>query len=182
MKKKNEFFERLLTIIPKGRDVALLKTLTGRDVVTARYLYENEFQFIPVFKLIINSNVKPMVNDMTLFTSGRIKVIEFNRHFSEEEQDVYLKDRLESQENLSGLLNWCLEGLRKYREQGTTVPMSVRKATEQYKLESDKMQNFVNECIVQIDGRNLPVREAYRNNWSESIVRKNRSTVRCKIC
>ena len=73
-------------------DVALLKSLTGRDVITARHLYEREFQFVPVFKLFINSNVLPAVTDMTLFTSGRLKVISFNRHFADEDRDVNLKD------------------------------------------------------------------------------------------
>lgn len=37
-------------------DSSLVKTLTGRDTVSARFLHENEFQFKPKFKLILNSS------------------------------------------------------------------------------------------------------------------------------
>lgn len=143
-------------------DVAQLKALTGRDIITARNLYEREFQFIPVFKLFFNSNVRPMVNDLTLFSSARIKVIEFNRHFSEEEQDVHLKEKLESQENLSALLNWCLIGLKEFRLHENLIPQSVKLATELYKRDSDKVQNFIDECItVSAVQTNLPVKTCY---------------------
>ena len=39
---------------------SLVKTLTGRDTVSARFLHENEFQFKPKFKLILNSNYLPV--------------------------------------------------------------------------------------------------------------------------
>ncbi len=152
-------------------DVAMLKNLTGRDIITARNLYEREFEFMPVFKLFFNSNCRPLVNDMTLFSSGRIKVIEFNRHFSEQEQDTHLKERLESQENLSALLNWCLTGLREFRSHETAVPQSVKQATEVYKRESDKVQNFIDECIcVSAVSTNLPVKVCYEafRKWCAS--------------
>lgn len=40
-------------------DSSLVKTLTGRDTVSARFLHENEFQFKPKFKLILNSTSVP---------------------------------------------------------------------------------------------------------------------------
>lgn len=130
-------------------DVALLKTLLGRDVITARHLYEREFQFLPCFKLFINTNFLPVVLDDTLFSSGRVKVIPFERHFDESEQDKTLKDRLQEPEALSGILNWCLAGLRRYHEKNNTifVPASVRAATDDYRKKSDKIQNFIDEAL-----------------------------------
>lgn len=142
-------------------DVALLKSLTGRDVITARNLYEREFQFVPVFKLFFNSNVLPAVNDMTLFSSGRLKVIEFNRHFTEAERDVNLKDKLEKPDSLSGILNWCLIGLKQYYDQGIIPPKSVVQATAAYRAESDKIQNYINDCLQQSDVANLPLKDLY---------------------
>ena len=132
-------------------DVALLKTLLGRDVITARHLYEREFQFIPCFKLFINTNFLPVVLDDTLFSSGRVKVITFDRHFEDSEQDHTLKDRLQSPESLSGILNWCLEGLKRYHGNGNTihVPDCVRGATEEYRSKSDKIKNFFTEAMTE---------------------------------
>jgi putative DNA primase/helicase len=96
-------------------DVALLKTLLGRDTITARHLHEREFEFVPIFKLVINTNFLPLITDDYMFSSGRINVITFDRHFEPHEQDRILKTRLREPENISGLFNWCLVGLRLFK-------------------------------------------------------------------
>ena len=128
-------------------DVALLKTLLGRDSIVARHLREREFEFIPVFKLFMNTNFLPLIYDDTIFASGRLNVITFDRQFSEEEQDKSLKDRLKEKESLSGMLNWCLDGLKAYREEGLVPPGAVCQATKEYRQESDKLGKFMNECL-----------------------------------
>jgi len=54
-----------------------------------------------------------MITDLTLLTSGRVKIIPFERHFEEWEQDKNLKNLFSREENLSGILNWVIEGYRK---------------------------------------------------------------------
>lgn len=128
-------------------DAALLKTLLGRDSITARRLYQSEFEFTPHFKLFINTNYLPQIQDETLFTSGRIVVVPFERHFSAEEQDRRLKDRLRTPENISGIFNWCLEGLRRFRQEGAIPPKSIQTAVEAYRKDSDKLGLFMEECL-----------------------------------
>lgn len=128
-------------------DVALLKTLLGRDKITARQLYEREFTFTPKFKLLLNTNSLPLVNDNTLFSSGRVAVIPFERHFEPAEQDKTLKTRLQSIENASGILNWLLDGLRLYRAEGLKQPPSIVQATDEYRKISDKIGMFISECL-----------------------------------
>lgn len=148
-------------------DAARLKKMTGRDTITARYLHEGSFQFILHCTLFINTNHLPVIGDDTLFTSGRVHVIPFLRHFSEDEQDIRLKDRLQSPENLSGILNWLLEGLRRYRERGGRfeIPGSVRRATEDYRADSDKLGAFMEECLQRMDTvkTGVPVGDAYED-------------------
>ena len=130
-------------------DVALLKQMTGNDVLTARRLYESDFEFKPVFKLFINTNYLPVVVDDTLFESGRIKVIPFNRQFRPEEQDHGLKIRLLSNDNLSGIFNWLLKGNQRGRKDRNAFnpPAIVSAETEAYKLSSDKVQCFINDRL-----------------------------------
>jgi len=152
-------------------DVALLKTLLGRDPVTARHIYEREFEFVPIFKLMINTNYLPVVTDDTLFTSGRVKVITFDRHFEPEEQDPRLKSRLKTKDNISGIFNWILEGLRLFLEDGEMLiaPDSVVKATEDYRYKSDKIQNFIDERLIHMPGMNTPMKEVYEafSQWCD---------------
>lgn len=142
-------------------DSALLKTLTGRDTVTARFLFQGSFEFVPQFTIFINTNYLPKVLDETLFTSERINVIDFDRHFEEYEQDKNLKDRLKSPENISGLFNWCMSGLKMYRQEGLKRPHSVGIATAQYAAQSDKLGNFIDECLEESRGNNCTAKEAY---------------------
>ena len=130
-------------------DVAQLKLWTGGEVQTARYMYKSLFQFKPVFKLFINTNYLPVVTDETLFSSNRIKVITFDRYLRPEEQDPTLRDRLKSDENLSGILNWIIKGANRVRldKDAFSIPASVAEATEAYRLNADKTQCFINEKL-----------------------------------
>lgn len=150
-------------------DTGLLKTLLGRDSITARHLHEREFEFIPVFKLFINTNFLPLINDETLFTSGRINVVTFDKHFKPEEQDKNLKERLRSRQNISGIFNFCLEGLRKYYQEGAKPPTAVNEATEDYKVQSDKIGNFINEVLERSE-QNSKAGDVYKSysEWCKS--------------
>ena len=147
-------------------DTALLKSLLGRDSITARHLHQREFSFIPKFKLVINTNYLPTIIDDTVFSSGRINVISFDRHFEPPEQDKNLKNKLRYPEELSGILNWCIEGLKLYRENGLIPPKAVQNATDTYRNDSDKIGNFINECLTKTcrNSRAKDVYEAY-SEW-----------------
>lgn len=128
-------------------DTALLKTMTGRDSISARQLYEREFEFIPEFALNINTNYLPVITDDTVFSSDRIKVISYNRHFEESEQDKGLKDKLLTE--LSGIFNWLLAGLRMYYSEGLIPPDSVIEDTKEYRANSDKIYMFWSEMLIE---------------------------------
>lgn len=122
-------------------DVAKVKDLTGGGTQTARFLHENSFQFQPEFKIFIDTNYRPRVTDETLFSSGRIHVLPFERHFSADEQEKDLSEKLAAEK--SGILNWLLEGLRMYKEAGKLKPCEESlKATEEYREDSDKLGQF----------------------------------------
>ncbi|MDD3512393.1 MAG: phage/plasmid primase, P4 family [Synergistaceae bacterium] len=128
---------------------ALTKRLTGNDTITARYLNENSIEFRPSFKIFINTNHLPNITDMTLFQSGRIKIIPFNRHFEEEEQDKGLKKLFREPTNLSAIFNWILDGYVMYTLEGLEMPKSVIEATSEYNRESDRFGQFADECLVE---------------------------------
>ncbi len=142
-------------------DVALIKTITGRDKITARFLYANSFEFTPQFCLFINTNYLPKVLDDTLFKSNRINVIEFTKHFNDAEQDKHLKDKLTTEENLSGIFNWCLKGLKSYRTEGLDKPQSIIESTNNYNKESDKLTRFFEECLEADEGSVCAIKDIY---------------------
>jgi len=150
-------------------DVALFKTLLGRDPITARHLREREFEFQPIFKLFINTNFLPVMTDDTVFTSGRVNVITFDKHFNELERDKGLKERLRQAENISGVFNWCIEGLKSFYLMGATPPAAVQASTNEYRSNSDKIGNFIEECL-EVSERNIKAKDVYDefNTWCTS--------------
>ena len=142
-------------------DASLTKQMTGNNILTARFLRENSFEFKPQFKLFIDTNHLPQISDMTLFESDRIKIIPFNRHFSAAERDIDLKSYFAKPENLSGILNWCLEGFRLYMTEGLAMPDSVEMATAQYRQQSDRIMMFTSQCVKKEKGQELRAQAVY---------------------
>lgn len=144
---------RFVNISEPGKGLVLnaaqVKSMTGNDTLNARFLHENSFDFRPLFKLYINTNYLPTVNDMTIFTSGRIIIIPFEKHFDESEQDKSLKKEFAKNEVQSAILNWLLDGYELLQKEGLTIPQSVKDATAQYQHNSDKLQLFIDECMEQ---------------------------------
>ena len=89
-------------------------------------------------------------------------MIPFERHFTEAERDRGLKEKLAQEDNLSGVLNWCLDGLGLMRETGLTPPAAVKTATAQYQRDSDKISRFVEEMLEPALGCEVRTEDAYR--------------------
>jgi putative DNA primase/helicase len=78
-------------------------------------------------------NHLPRVSDDTIFASGRAKIIPFNRHFTEAEQDKDLKREFRKAENKSAILNWLIEGYRLILDSGFDAPPRVIEAVAEYR-------------------------------------------------
>jgi len=126
-------------------NAAQVKSMTGNDTLNARFLHENSFDFRPQFKIFMNTNYLPVITDITLFSSGRIMIIPFERHFEDSEQDKTLKPLFQKPENQSAILNWLLEGHRKLESEGLMLPQSVAFATKRYQHDSDKIALFIED-------------------------------------
>jgi putative DNA primase/helicase len=153
---------------------ALVKSMTGGDTITARFLHQNSFEFKPEYKLFINTNHLPRVNDDSIFASGRVKLIPFERHFPENEQDKGLKAFFRQPENKSGILNWLLTGLKLLNAEGLKQPQAVIKATAQYRADSDIIGQFMSECLIENRKFKAPlknVRAAYEK-WCDENGRR----------
>jgi len=67
---------------------------------------------------------------------------------------------LRNKDELSGILNWCIDGLQLYREEGLKAPAAVVSATETYRTDSDKIGNFIKDCLEKT-GKNSSVKSIY---------------------
>jgi putative DNA primase/helicase len=131
-------------------NVALMKRLTGGEPIIARELHKNPVEYVPQFKLFINSNHRLAIDDDTIFSSDRIKMIPFDRHFDETERDATLKAEFKKSENVSGIFNWLLEGYKLFINEGLTMPARAEAALIEYRRECDTialfMENELTKC------------------------------------
>ncbi|MFI3226284.1 MAG: phage/plasmid primase, P4 family [Clostridia bacterium] len=142
-------------------DVSLIKQLTGGDRYTGRFLNENPIEFTPEFKIFINTNHLPRVNDDTIFSSERVKILPFERHFNPEEQDTGLKQQFKMENMASGIFNWLIEGYNLLKTDGLDTPKAVIDATLAYREESDTMGMFLNEVTHEVIGAKVSTKILY---------------------
>ena len=87
-----------------------------------------------------------------LFRSWRrIKLIPFEYKIPDEEvkdQSVIFK---EFELEFPGILNWTIEGYRKYQCEGVEEPKVVLDAIKEYRSDSDTLGRFMEECCTTSD-------------------------------
>ena len=156
---------RVVSVSEPGKDMqldaSLAKQMTGNNIITARFLRELSFEYRAGFKLFIDTNHLPSISDSTLFDSDRIRIITFNRHFTEEERDIDLKAKLTTPENLSGFLNWIVDGFQMFQRDGLVMPSVVKDATNDYRMQSDKVLMFATQCLTESRGSELRTSAVY---------------------
>lgn len=126
-------------------DEATIKQYTGGEDITARELYQEAITFKPQFTMWLSCNDLPAVKDKSLFASDRVRVIEFNRHFTDAEQDKGLKDFFESQDAMKGIFTWLVAGYFKYRRFGLRMSEPMKAVVKQYEKDNDLVLQFLEE-------------------------------------
>lgn len=129
---------------------ALIKQLTGGDVVAARFLHKESFEFVPELKLWLAANDRPLVRDDDDALWRRILQIPFTAQIPKAEQDPTVKARLRTpDETGAAILAWMIEGCLAWQRQGLEVPEVVRDTTAAYREEMDPIGEFLTECCLQ---------------------------------
>lgn len=125
-----------------------LKELTGETVIKARRLYCNPFTFSATFKLWVAVNHRPQTTDSTDALWRRLRVIPCRARIVRPDKELGTKLAAER----SGILNWALEGFRRWREGGLPKSVEVQAAVEEYRRESDVLGRFLEECAILGEG------------------------------
>lgn len=124
----------------------LLKQLTGGSKVTCRFLYGDEFEYTPEFKIWVATNHKPVVRGTDVGIWRRIKLIPFEVNIPKDKVDKNLKYKLRTE--FPQILAWAVDGCMKWQKEGLQEPECVLEATKDYKQEMDLIAGFVEQCIV----------------------------------
>ena len=125
----------------------LIKQMTGDDVISARFLHQEWFEFEPEYKIFLGTNNKPIIKGNDYAIWRRIRLVPFNIEIPKQEEDHNLLQKLKKE--LSGILNWAIEGCLEWQLSGLGTPAEVTDATNEYRKEMDLLINFISECCTE---------------------------------
>lgn len=130
----------------KKLNEGLIKSLTGGDTITARFLFSEDFEFRPQFKLWLAANHKPVIRGTDFAIWRRMRLIPFDVTITDAQKDDTLPFKLHKE--LPGILAWAVEGCQSWLQEGLRPPERVLAATAEYRSESDIIATFIAECCA----------------------------------
>lgn len=122
---------------------ARIKSLSGCDPITARFLHGEFFTFEPVGKFWLAANHKPVVRDDSFGFWRRLRLIPFTQTF---QVDPTLAHTLRSEG--PAILGWAVRGCLAWQSQGLQPPDSVLAATAEYQADSDPLRTFLDAACI----------------------------------
>ena len=130
----------------KGRrwDETKIKALTGGDKITARFMRQDFFDFVPTFKLFICGNHKPRLTSVDEAIRRRLLLVPFTVQIPLAERDPELIQKLEAER--PAILRWCIDGCLEWQRMGLQPPAIVGDATDAYFADQDTLQQWLDEC------------------------------------
>jgi putative DNA primase/helicase len=123
---------------------AKIKSLTGGDMVTARFMCRDFFDFTPRFKIIVVGNTKPALNTVDEAMKRRFHLVPFTVTIPPEKRDLGLGEKLKAE--WPGILHWAIEGCLEWQKIGLAPPKAVTEATNDYLSAQDTVTNWLTEC------------------------------------
>ena len=125
-----------------------IKALTGGDPITARFMRQDFFTYVPSFKLLAAGNHKPGLRNVDEAIRRRFHLLPFDLKLSADEQDADLPEKLKAE--WPGILQWMIDGCLIWQERGLAPPDVVRQATDDYLSAEDALALWIGEKCKQI--------------------------------
>lgn len=143
---------------------ARIKQLTGGEVIPARFMHKDFFEFRPQFKLFVIGNHRPALRNVDEAMRRRLNIVAFNS--KPPVPDHALEEKLRAE--WPGVLRWMIDGCLAWRNQGLKAPVSVQEATRDYFDAQDMLSEWLEaKCIIETDNdfRKATTKELF-DSWT----------------
>jgi putative DNA primase/helicase len=140
-----------------------IKSLTGGDPVTARFMRRDFFTFMPEFKIFMVGNHEPTLDTVDDAARRRINIIPFLHKPAYTDNE--LTDKLRSE--WPAILRWAIDGCLDWQYSGLSRPKSVLDATADYFEDQDLFGQWLDDCceISPANDRMFETSAALYKSW-----------------
>jgi putative DNA primase/helicase len=141
-----------------------IKEITGGDRVSARFMRQDFFTYVPHFKLVIAGNHKPAIRNIDEAMRRRLHLLPFTLTIPPAQRDKQLPEKLLAERD--GILAWALAGCLAWQREGLKPPACVMAATDEYFEGEDALGRWLEEgCVLHSDASALTA--ALFNDWKK---------------
>jgi putative DNA primase/helicase len=141
-------------------DEQIVKMLAGREPISARFLHQEFFEFIPTFTPWLRTNHKPIITGADDGIWRRLVLLAFSRKFSDQEKDPFLEEKL--LEESDGILMWMVEGSERYLKGGLSLSPRMKAEINGYRKDSDVLGEFIADNAITQPGGKVEQSALYR--------------------
>lgn len=136
-----------------------LKAISAGEKISVNRKHRQEVTTVLHTKLVFLMNELPLLSDDSFGFERRLLILPFDRIFLPHEQDKDLPKKLANE--LEGILNWSLAGLRRLiaNNYTFTISQTMQDAKTLYLGVGNPIENFVNECVVSEPANVMPANE-----------------------
>lgn len=160
---------KLVNAVSEGesRDISseAFKAACSGDTLIAAHKGKPEFAMPWTARMVISLNNLPNFRDTSVGSFERAYVLPFNRYIQPGERDPQIREKLSAE--LSGILNWSLDGLDRLLKRGRLPEIEAQKdAMEEYKENSDTVYEWFKEWVTASDTESKFTPGMYYNHYS----------------
>ena len=141
-----------------------IKEITGGDRVSARFMRQDFFTYVPQFKLVIAGNHKPAIRNIDEAMRRRLHLVPFTITVPPERRDKQLQTKLLTERH--AIFEWGVQGCLAWQRSGLTPPQPVQDATDEYFESEDAVGRWLDERCVRTANAKALTAELF-NDWKQ---------------